>query len=233
MTRVPFGSRSSPYVANRTVRQLIIDERDRYPLTAQSAQKYLYMDDLASSYPSKDEAIEVSNQLIKSFEAGGFQLVKFSNHSSRLFLHKPPGTKVVYRRFGPDLELLLIQAGSAHRPLRYRFNLRRRSFDAELTHKLAPPGARPSARPNVRYQYGYCGISSITIARTRHQWGKTDLSHDGLNPAHAPFMRTIQTLSNFVTMIGRADIEESKATLLWALGRHKPVIPAVTFLAPL
>ncbi|GBP88527.1 hypothetical protein EVAR_64971_1 [Eumeta japonica] len=78
MTRVPFGSRSSPYVANRTVRQLIIDKRDRYPLAAQSAQKYLYMDDLASSYPSEDEAIEVSNQLIKSFEAGGFQLVKFS-----------------------------------------------------------------------------------------------------------------------------------------------------------
>ncbi|GBP98390.1 hypothetical protein EVAR_72628_1 [Eumeta japonica] len=30
------------------------------------------------SYPSEDEAIEVSNQLIKLFKAGGFELVKFS-----------------------------------------------------------------------------------------------------------------------------------------------------------
>jgi len=34
-------------------------------------------------------------------------------------------------------------------------------------------------------------------------------------------------------MIGRADIEGSKATSLCTLGCHKPVIPVVTFLAPL
>ncbi|GBP64901.1 hypothetical protein EVAR_49194_1 [Eumeta japonica] len=94
MTRVPFGLRSSPYIANRTVRQLIIDERDRYPLAAQSAQNYLYMDDLASSYPSEDEAIEVSNQLIKLFKAGGFELVKFSSNSPCVLKNIPHDHRV-------------------------------------------------------------------------------------------------------------------------------------------
>ncbi|GBP34165.1 hypothetical protein EVAR_30717_1 [Eumeta japonica] len=94
MTRVPFGLRSSPYIANRTVRQLIIDERDRYSLAAQSAQKYLYMDDLASSYPSEDEAIEVSNQLIKLFKAGGFELVKFSSNSPCVLKNIPHDHRV-------------------------------------------------------------------------------------------------------------------------------------------
>ena len=42
---------------------------------------------------------------------------------------------------------------------------------------------------------------------------KTNLSHDGLNPAHVPFeMVNNPTLSAFCnTMIGRADIEGSKS----------------------
>ncbi|GBP95711.1 hypothetical protein EVAR_100818_1 [Eumeta japonica] len=94
MTRVPFGLRSSPYIANRTVRQLIIDERDRYPLAAQSAQKYLYVDDLESSCFSEDEAIEVSNQLIKLFKAGGFKLVKFSSNSPCVLKNIPHDHRV-------------------------------------------------------------------------------------------------------------------------------------------
>ncbi|GBP75967.1 hypothetical protein EVAR_54620_1 [Eumeta japonica] len=68
MTRIPFGLRSSPYIANRTVRQLIIDEPDRYPLAAERAQKYLYMDDLASSYPSENEAIESELPLLENVQ---------------------------------------------------------------------------------------------------------------------------------------------------------------------
>ncbi len=45
------------------------------------------------------------------------------------------------------------------------------------------------------------------------QEGKTNLSHDGLNPAHVPFWRVNNpTLGEFCfTMIGRADIEGSKS----------------------
>ena len=46
-----------------------------------------------------------------------------------------------------------------------------------------------------------------------HQEGKTNLSHDGLNPAHVPYLWVNNpTLGEFCfTMIGRADIEGSKS----------------------
>ena len=56
-------------------------------------------------------------------------------------------------------------------------------------------------------------LSRITIATTSHQQGKTNLSHDGLNPAHVPYWRVNNpTLGEFCfAMIGRADIEGSKS----------------------
>ena len=45
--------------------------------------------------------------------------------------------------------------------------------------------------------------------------GKTNLSHDGLNPAHVPYWWVNNpTLGEFCfTMIGRADIEGSKSNV--------------------
>src|SRR5215472_5055453 len=63
-------------------------------------------------------------------------------------------------------------------------------------------------------------LSRITIATTSRQEGKTNLSHDGLNPAHVPYWWVNNpTLGEFCfAMIGRADIEGSKsdvATNAW------------------
>ncbi|KAG9438735.1 hypothetical protein H6P81_021330 [Aristolochia fimbriata] len=62
--------------------------------------------------------------------------------------------------------------------------------------------------------------------------GKTNLSHDGLNPAHVPYWWVNNpTLGEFCfTMIGRADIEGSKKQRRYErLGCHKPVIPCGNF----
>src|SRR5215475_61001 len=58
-------------------------------------------------------------------------------------------------------------------------------------------------------------LSRITIATTSRQEGKTNLSHDGLNPAHVPYWWVNNpTLGEFCfTMIGRADIEGSKSNV--------------------
>ena len=58
-------------------------------------------------------------------------------------------------------------------------------------------------------------LTSITVAISLHQQGKTNLSHDGLNPAHVPYWRVNNpTLWDFcVSMIGRADIEGSKSNV--------------------
>ena len=57
-----------------------------------------------------------------------------------------------------------------------------------------------------------CLVGSEMCIRDR---GKTNLSHDGLNPAHVPYWRVNNpTLWDFcVSMIGRADIEGSKSNV--------------------
>ena len=58
-------------------------------------------------------------------------------------------------------------------------------------------------------------LASITAEMQVYQEGKTNLSHDGLNPAHVPYWRVNNpTLWDFcVSMIGRADIEGSKSNV--------------------
>eukprot|EP00347_Sterkiella_histriomuscorum_P023354 403334965 len=81
-------------------------------------------------------------------------------------------------------------------------NLHSTSFSANCIYQLSEPTV-----PLV--------LSWITVATSLHQQGKTNLSHDGLNPAHVPYQRVNNpTLGEFCfTMIGRADIEESKSNV--------------------
>ena len=58
-------------------------------------------------------------------------------------------------------------------------------------------------------------LASITAEMQVYQEGKTNLSHDGLNPAHVPYRWVNNpTLWDIcVSMIGRADIEGSKSNV--------------------
>ncbi len=66
---------------------------------------------------------------------------------------------------------------------------------------------------------------------SRYQEGKTNLSHDGLNPAHVPYLRVNNpTLGVFCyTMIGRADIEESKSHVAMNAWRPQASYPCGNF----
>nr|XP_049692272.1 uncharacterized protein LOC126053679 [Helicoverpa armigera] len=82
--RVAFGLKSSPFLAMRTVRQLSEDEKHRFPRASIVASHDLYMDDLAYSIPSLEEAKVLSAELIDLFKAGGFDLVKWASNSPEL-----------------------------------------------------------------------------------------------------------------------------------------------------
>ena len=78
---------------------------------------------------------------------------------------------------------------------------------------LAPPAPQLSVWtkcPNLRFHSYWAGLFS---QRPSHQKGKTNLSHDGLNPAHIRYWWVNNpTLHEFCfTVIGRADIEGSKS----------------------
>ncbi|XP_061719995.1 uncharacterized protein LOC133527119 [Cydia pomonella] len=87
--RVAFGLRSSPFLALRTVKQLVADEGDKYPLAKEIASRDIYMDDVASSVIDEDQAVQATKQLLDLFLKGGFQLAKWSSNSAAVLKEIP------------------------------------------------------------------------------------------------------------------------------------------------
>lgn len=87
--RVCFGLSSSPYHALRTVRQLIEDDGEKYPLASSIATTSLYMDDIVCSLPCQQDAILASQQLIALFKGAQWDLVKFNSNNSSVLDNLP------------------------------------------------------------------------------------------------------------------------------------------------
>jgi hypothetical protein len=93
-TRVCFGLKCSPFLALRTIRQLASDECHEFPQAAEVVNRDIYMDDVATSVSTVNEAVTLSRQLIDLFKAGGFDLVKFTSNSSDVLKEIPESSRL-------------------------------------------------------------------------------------------------------------------------------------------
>lgn len=107
---VAFGVKSSPYLALRTVQELVEREKERYPLAANFALHNLYMDDFICSVHTENEAYKLFLESVNLFLAGGFDLTKWSTNSKCL-LDKIPQSKRLMEKvsFKADSKVLGIQ----------------------------------------------------------------------------------------------------------------------------
>ncbi|XP_055528072.1 uncharacterized protein LOC129720607 [Wyeomyia smithii] len=81
LSTVTYGTKPAPFLATRTLKQLAMDESERFPLAAQATEEDTYMDDVISGADDIDTAVELRRQLVSLFESGGFRLRKWiSNH---------------------------------------------------------------------------------------------------------------------------------------------------------
>ncbi|XP_052739710.1 uncharacterized protein LOC128198398 [Bicyclus anynana] len=92
-TVVSFGVSSSPYLAMRVVRQLAEDSKDKYPLASIEANNNMYMDDYINSVNSLDKAFETYQEMVKMFNSGGFNLVKWISNNTELLAKIPSAHK--------------------------------------------------------------------------------------------------------------------------------------------
>lgn len=112
---LPFGLKSSPYLAMRTIRQLASEECYRYPEAASVAESQLYMDDLVTSLHEDISAIKLSKQLISLFKSGGFNLTKWASNSTA-FLNSLPETHRSSVSFSDDANNTMKVLGLAWLP---------------------------------------------------------------------------------------------------------------------
>ncbi|XP_018396685.1 PREDICTED: uncharacterized protein LOC108774934, partial [Cyphomyrmex costatus] len=81
LTTVTYGLACAPFLALRTIQQLIKDEGSRFPLASPCLQKGRYVDDLFGGADNLETTKDVVNELKKLCMAGGFKLRKWStNH---------------------------------------------------------------------------------------------------------------------------------------------------------
>ncbi|XP_044014005.1 uncharacterized protein LOC122856397 [Aphidius gifuensis] len=80
LTTITYGTRAAPYLAVRTLLQLVQDEGHNYPLAVPSLVHGRYVDDIFGGGDTPNELEEKAYQLKALCKAGGFPLAKW--HSS-------------------------------------------------------------------------------------------------------------------------------------------------------
>ncbi|XP_008475864.2 uncharacterized protein LOC103512857 [Diaphorina citri] len=83
LTVVIFGLRSSPFLAQRTVKQLIHDESKYFP-RAEKIQDSLYMDDCVISFLTEEDGKLFYHDVVNLFKKGGFTFTKWGSNSQNI-----------------------------------------------------------------------------------------------------------------------------------------------------
>ena len=80
VTRVIYGSASSPYILEATLKKHLEQYRDKYPKTVEYLEQNTYVDDVQCLADSKEELIKFKEESIEIMEAGGFTLHKWHSN---------------------------------------------------------------------------------------------------------------------------------------------------------
>ncbi|XP_029163322.1 uncharacterized protein LOC114934776 [Nylanderia fulva] len=90
LTTVTYGLACAPYLALRTITQLIEDEGTNFPSAVPCLKHGRYIDDIFGGAESIGEVHEIINQLNQLCKAGGFPLQKWSSNHAHVLHHLPP-----------------------------------------------------------------------------------------------------------------------------------------------
>ncbi|GFX57774.1 integrase catalytic domain-containing protein [Trichonephila clavipes] len=76
LTTVTYGTKSAPYLATRSLKQLAIDDGDKYPLAAEVIMSDVYMDDLLTGADDLESGRKLQVQLVSMLRGAGMELHK-------------------------------------------------------------------------------------------------------------------------------------------------------------
>ncbi|XP_065093422.1 uncharacterized protein LOC135714080 [Ochlerotatus camptorhynchus] len=93
LTTVTYGTASAPFQATRALKQLAMDEKERFPMAAEIVENDFYVDDILSGANSIPEAADRIVQLKQLLESGGFPIHKWSSNSPEILRNIPEEEK--------------------------------------------------------------------------------------------------------------------------------------------
>ncbi|KAH9644482.1 hypothetical protein HF086_006015 [Spodoptera exigua] len=81
---VTYGTKSAPWLAMRTIKQLAFDDGYKYPTAAKVLLNEAYVDDVISGHNSLNAALELQTSLIEMLKGAGMNLRKWSSNEPTL-----------------------------------------------------------------------------------------------------------------------------------------------------
>ncbi|GBM30126.1 hypothetical protein AVEN_106806-1 [Araneus ventricosus] len=117
MNRVVYGTTRAPYLVQRVLKQLVMDDGHNYPLAASAVSSDMYMDDLLTGAADIYSAKQLKEQLIALFRGRSMQLHKWSSNCKELLANSevsdgdvsltiPDGTKALGLLWRPQKDSL-------------------------------------------------------------------------------------------------------------------------------
>lgn len=95
LSRVTFGFTSAAFLAVRSLKQLALDEGEKFPLASNILENDFYVDNVLSGADSIQEAKKQSMQLMSLLQSGGFPLRKWSTNHDDIIADIPDEYKEV------------------------------------------------------------------------------------------------------------------------------------------
>lgn len=107
---VTFGLPPSPFLAQRVIQQLVLDEGENYPCASQALQS-VYVDDVVTGANSISQACALKEELTNLMSKGGFQLRKWASSHSEVLADLPEDMCETTHSLGDDdaLKVLGVQ----------------------------------------------------------------------------------------------------------------------------
>ncbi|GBM51451.1 hypothetical protein AVEN_147132-1 [Araneus ventricosus] len=84
MNKVVYGTTCALYLAQRVLKQLVMDDGHNYPLAASAVSSDMYLDDLPTGAADIYSAKQLKEQLITLFRGEGMKLHKWSFNCKEL-----------------------------------------------------------------------------------------------------------------------------------------------------
>lgn len=91
MTTLIFGNKASPFLALRTLRELAGEIEHLYPMAAQILRQFTYIDDITTSFISREKAQQATKELQEALSCGKFNLRKWLSNDDEV-LESVPNT---------------------------------------------------------------------------------------------------------------------------------------------
>ncbi|XP_064632842.1 uncharacterized protein LOC135491110 [Lineus longissimus] len=89
-SRLPFGDRASPFLAQFTIRTNAERNQDAYPLAAESCLQFIYIDDVMRSLDTVPQIIQLCRELTAMLHEAEWDIRKFISNSVEALQDIPP-----------------------------------------------------------------------------------------------------------------------------------------------